>query len=75
MNKNDDMVLLMKLRECKDEFISSLNEDLNIPENYKSAREKYKKYRDIYYEITKKEPKNNFEYLINKAGFNEKNNI
>ena len=47
MNKNDDMVLLMKLRECKDEFISSLNEDLNIPENYKSAREKYKKYREF----------------------------
>lgn len=65
-NENKNVIFLMKLHQCKEEFVDSIKKDLNIIENYEKAKDKYRKYRNIYFEITGEEPKKDFEFFIEK---------
>lgn len=67
MDKNsENVILLMKLRQYKEEFMESLKKDLKNTQNYENSKVVFEKYRNVYYEITGEEPKNNFEYYVRK---------
>ena len=46
--------------------MESLKKDLKNTQNYENSKVIFEKYRNIYYEITGEEPKNNFEYYVRK---------
>ena len=65
---NDDLAMLMRCRQLKDELVDIFRKSINNESMYLAAKEKYAEYIRVYKIITKgKEPQDSFDQLYKKT--------